>query len=311
MIRLTTLLISAAALLSLGHALELDEIPLTRTDGSHHYLVEATVEGRKMELLVDSGAGMPLVLSKETAEAIGKIGEETDDGDGVGGAAAMQRFDVNGFALGDHRFRKLTCFSVELRHAELQLDGKLFPPKGLVGVGMLKLLNAVIDTRHRKLLLPPDGAAPGDYLDSLAEEDFVTLKMDEGEHDFAFIDIEIEGETYAFLVDIGAGTNSLEPAVAEKFGLTLSEDGRDIGGAGKHKVMNARRTEVENPVIAGKVKLPKMSFEVHPLAGVKPPGGKPLGGLIGSRTLSMLQSRVDFGSYRIIVPRILYIRKPK
>ena len=304
--RISNSLVLAGAL-TCSQALELEEIPLIRTDSSHHYLVEAKVEGDDFPLLIDSGAGMELVLSNATAEALGKIGKDGGSAKGVGGSAAMKQFNVRNLKLGSRSFRKQTTYSIELQHALLLLDGEKFPPAGLVGAPMLKRLNAVVDTRSRKLLVPPRDAGADAFLKARDTGATRTIKMSEGDYSFAFVDIEIEGETYAFLLDVGAGTNSLEPSIAEKFGLTLSEDGRDISGAGKSKAMNARRTEVEEPVIGGKIKLPKMSFDVHALHGVVPPNGKPLGGILGSRTLGALGAQVDFGSYRIIVPHFIRI----
>ncbi|WP_193214482.1 pepsin/retropepsin-like aspartic protease family protein [Luteolibacter marinus] len=309
--KLTITALALAGTLTTCPGLDLEEIPLTRTDGSHHYLVDARVEGRDLRLLVDSGAGMLLVLSEETTRSIGMTGEASGQAKGIGGDAGLKRFEVGGFQLGDRRFSQMTTYSVDLQHASLLLDGKLFPPEGLVGVRLLKRLNAVVDTRRRELLLPPRKAAPDAYLKSISDPTLQAIAMHEGAHGLAYVDIRLADETYAFLVDTGAGTNSLEPAVAEELGLVLGGPGRDIGGAGAAKVTGARRAEIRNPVIGGKVTLPVMSFDVHPLQGVVPPGEQRLGGILGSRTLGALGARVDFGSYRIFVPPVVQLGELK
>ncbi|BCX48189.1 hypothetical protein HAHE_20970 [Haloferula helveola] len=293
---------------------DLGSIPMTRTQGSQHYLLPVEVEGEPFSFLVDSGAGMDVVISLETATQLGKSDGEESKGQGAGGGVRMRRVKVDQLKLGKTgpSVSPRAAYAVDLSHGRVKVDGELVAPDGLVGVGLLKQTNAIIDTRHGNLLLPPADSPQDAYLNTQEGNTTIRVPMVEGVHGFAFVDIALGDETYAFLVDIGSGTNSLEPSIAKKLGLKLSEESRDIPGAGTRKARGVRRATAESPVIGGILRLPSMQFEVHSLAKqIQPPSGRKLGGILGSRTLGSLGARVDFGSYHILTPKIITIPRTR
>lgn len=288
-------------------------VPLIRTDGSGHYLAPVTVGQRKFKFVVDSGAGMEVVLSKGTAKALGKKLNEAEGGGAAGGSITMHKTRVGRFIIGDapREGKGLEAYVVELQHAALILDGKKFTPDGLIGARMLEKWDVVVATGEKELIIPADGQPGESFAARFDDSAAVKVPFDSGMHNMPFVDVVIEGETYSFLIDTGAGIGSIEPAIAEKLGLEVVKENSSFGGAGDKTVNNAKVVVANGATLGGKARFPKMYFHTHSMAGtLKAPQGKKLGGILGGKVLASGGAYVDFGSHQVIIPKRIAIKLP-
>lgn len=281
-----------------------ERIPLTAS-ASGHCLVPVKVDGHDARFIVDSGAGTVAVLSTHFAESIGKELADLKGGTALGGAVRMHKTDVGQFKLGT-TFPALKLGGlqvVDLSSASIRIDGKDIIADGLLGAGMMDLCNAVFDPSAPALLVPPRGTPDGAFLESKAAAGRLALPLFKGGMQMPFIDITIHGKTRTFLVDTGAGPNSLEPDFAAELDLPKDSEGGSLDGAGGSKVKNIHRVIARDNIIGGKVRPGEMPYFVFSVrAKVQLPEGKSFGGILGVKTLAALGAFVDLGSYSLVVP---------
>lgn len=281
-----------------------EKIALTRSDRTGHYIGPVNVEGHEGRFIVDSGAGTVAVLSTPFAQSLGTPLTELEGGSAVGGAIRMQKTDLQNFKIGGFPRLKLSGLQVvDLTNTTLNVGGKPFTPQGLIGAGLLELCNAVFDPKASALLIPPHGTADRAYLESLSTSDFVVIPLLKGGMAMPFVDFTIQGKTRTFLVDTGAGGNSLLPDFAAELNLTKVAGGGSLGGAGDKKVEDVSAVVSEQCLVGGKLELGKTHFFVHRIgATVVLPEDKKFGGILGTKTLASLGALIDFGSYSLAVP---------
>ena len=289
---------------ALAAEIAFERIPLTPS-ASGHCLVPITVDGHEGRFMVDTGAGTVAVLSTHFAKSLGKDLADLPGGTALGGAIQMHKTNVGQFKLGT-TFPPLKLSGlqvVDLSKATIRVEGKDIAADGLLGAGMMDLSNAVFDASTSSLLIPPRGTADGAFLDSKANPEFIALPLFKGDMQMPYIDITIHGKTRTFLIDTGAGPNSLEPDFAAELNLPKDSEGGSLDGAGGSKVENIHRVIARDNLIGGKVcpgELPYFVFAVR--AKVILPESKSFGGILGIKTLAALGAFVDLGSYSLIVP---------
>lgn len=287
-----------------------ERIPLT-SSASSHCLVPVKVDGHESRFIVDSGAGTVIVLAKGFAESIGKELADLAGGTALGGEIQMYKTDVGQFKLGT-TFPPLKLGGlqvVDLSSASIRVDGKDVIPEGLLGAGMMDLCNAVFDPTAPALLVPPRGTPDGAFLESKAAAGRVVLPLFKGGMQMPFVDITLHGKTRTFLVDTGAGPNSLEPDFAAELNLPKDSEGGSLDGAGGSKVENIHRVIARDVLIGGKLRTGEMPYFVFSVrAKVELPEDKSFGGILGVKTLTALGAFVDLGSYSLVVPA-RFVRK--
>ncbi|SHJ63405.1 Aspartyl protease [Rubritalea squalenifaciens DSM 18772] len=287
-------------------------VPLIRTDRSGHYLAPVKVGNRDFRFLVDSGAGMELVLAQGTAKKLGKQLNDGGKAGAAGGSVAMQKTRVGRFSIGDApRVAKgVQTYVIALHHAALELDGEKVIPDGLIGARLLNQWNVVVDTAKTALLVPDEGLSEGAFADRFEDDKAVKIPFERGMHGMPFVDLIIDGESYSFLIDTGAGTGTIEPGVAEKLGLEVIKENSSFGGAGDKRVNNAKVVMAKDAVLGGKARFPKIYFHTHTMDGtLKAPKGKNLGGILGGKVLASGGAFVDFGSQQIIIPKRIVLKR--
>ena len=281
-----------------------EKLTLTRSDKTGHYLGQVSVEGHEGRFLVDSGAGTVAVLSSTFAQSLGTPLTELEGGSGVGGAIRMQKANLEQFKIsGFPRLKLKGVQVVDLSHSTFEVGGAPFAPQGLIGAGLLDLCNAVFDPKASVLLIAPHGTPDRAYFESSAMADFVTLPLLKGGMAMPFVDITLKGKTRTFLIDTGAGGNSLLPDFASELDLKTVSKGGSFGGAGDKTVEDVSTVLAEQCLVGGKFELGKTHFLVHPIgATVVLPPDKKFGGILGTKTLASIGALIDFGSYSLAVP---------
>lgn len=281
-----------------------EKIDLT-TSASGHCLVPVTVDGHDARFIVDSGAGTVIVLGKTYAKSIGKDLAVLEGGTALGGEIEMHKTDIGRFKLGT-TFPPLKLGGlqvVDLSSASILVDGKDVFPDGLLGAGIMDLCNVVFDPSATALLVPPRGTPDDAFLESKAAAGHLVLPLLKGGMQMPFIDITLHGRTRTFLVDTGAGPNSLEPDFAAELNLPKDSAGGSLDGAGGSKVENIHRVTAREVLIGGNVRPGATPFFVFSvLAKVQLPEDKTFGGILGVQTLAKLGAFVDLGSYSLVIP---------
>jgi len=288
-----------------------EKIALTCSDRTGHYIGPVKVEGHDGRFIVDSGAGTVAILSSTFAQSLGTPLTELEGGSAVGGAIRMQKTNLENFKIEGFPRLKLSGIQVvDLSNTTLDVGGKPFSPQGLIGAGLLELCNAVFDPKASTLLIPPNGTADRAYLESLSTSDLVVLPLLKGGMAMPFVDFTIQGKTRTFLIDTGAGGNSLLPDFAAELNLKKLSEGGSLGGAGDKKVEDVSVVVSEQCLVGGKLELGKTQFIVHRIGAtvVLPPDRK-FGGILGTKTLATLGATLDFGSYSLLVPKSLLSEK--
>lgn len=295
----------AAMALSSHAELEFEKIPLTITDASGHFFAPLTVEGKETKFLVDSGAGTVAILSTSFAQSLELPLKDIEGGSALGGAIQMHTTDVSAFKVGAFPRLKLSGLQVtDLSKATVVINGESIPPEGLIGVQFLQMSRAVFDPSAKVLMIPPHGTAEKAYLETIAPESSLILPLLKGGMSMPFIDVEVQGKVLTFLIDTGAGGNSLLPEFADELGLEVLSEGGSLGGAGEKKVHNVKYVVSQKTILGGRVDLGKTYFLVHSIgAKVVLPADKTFAGIIGTKTLGSLRSFLDFGSYSLIIPK--------
>jgi hypothetical protein len=143
---------------SVDHALCLlgfSAVPLRRTRGTGHHLVEATLNGRRGLFVLDTGANMS-VLDSEHVAAFGLAGAASSPGGalGIGNRLNARQVSIQSLRLGPIRVRQRRMVITDLG----QLTEALSPlaggqVHGLIGQDVLNEHRAVIDVSRPLLYL--------------------------------------------------------------------------------------------------------------------------------------------------------------
>ena len=269
------------------------------------------MEGKEGRFLVDSGAGSVAILSNTFAQSLGTPLTELEGGTAVGGAIRMQKTNLQNFKIDGFPRLKLSGLQVvDLAHSTIDVGGKPIVPEGLIGAGLLDLCNAVFDPKACALLIPPNGTPDRAYIESAAGTEFIAIPIFKGDKSMPFVDITLQGKTRTFLIDTGAGGNSLLPDFAAELSLKKTSSGGNLGGAGEKTVEDVSGVIADQCLVGGKLELGKTHFFVHRIgATVVLPADKKFGGILGTKTLASLGASLDFGSYSIMVPRKMVMKK--
>ncbi len=288
-----------------------EKLTLTPSDKTGHYLGQVSAEGHEGRFLVDSGAGTVVVLSSTFAKSLGTPLTDLQGGTAVGGAIQMQKTDLTNFKIASFPRLKLGGIQVvDLDRSTFEVGGKPFAPQGLIGAGLLDLCNAVFDPKASVLLIAPHGTADRAYIESSAVAEFVALPLLKGGKSMPFVDITLNGKTRTFLIDTGAGGNSLLPDFATELDLKTVSKASSFSGAGDKTVDDVSTVFAEQCLVGGKLELGKTHFFVHQIgATVVLPADKKFGGILGTKTLAGLGASLDFGSYSLLVPKSMLSEK--
>lgn len=289
---------------AMADEIEFERINLTRSV-SGHCLVPVKVDGHDARFIVDSGAGTVIVLAEALAKSMGKKLELLEGGTALGGGIEMHKTDVGQFKLGT-TFPPLKLGGlhvVDLSSASIRVEDADVLPDGLLGAGVMDLCNAVFDPAAPALLIPPRGTPDAAFLESKAAAGHLVLPLLKGGMQMPFIDITLHGKTRTFLVDTGAGPNSLEPDFAAELDLPRDFEGGSLDGAGGSKVENIHQVTGREVLIGDKIEPGATPFFVFSVrAKVQLPEDKTFGGILGVQTLARLGAFVDLGSYSLVIP---------
>jgi len=290
-----------------------EAIPLTPIDQSSVYFIPTTVEGKPVNMLLDTGAGAPFVFSTSLAQSLHKKLKDNVNSTTASGSTKTHTAVFTNIRIGErYGSPKINALIIKLNHLDrFKVNGEQRIPDGLVGAKFLSALRAVLDFEHDTLLIPPAQAKNTSYAFSRKAKKDLILPLLKGAHGYHYINIKISGQTYAFLIDSAATVNTIDPAIATALNLKAEKIPGAIGGAGSNTKSGQQRAVVHNLLLGGKIQLANMNFYLIPghtsAAGL--PAGTKVAGIFGSQTLKNFGAKLDFGAPSLIFPRANFQKK--
>lgn len=279
-------------------------IPMERANPGSLDLVKVRVEERTEWYVIDTGCARALLHSVTLAKALGKELRPEGRLEGVGGHINAYRADFDSVMVGGRiEVGGADSHVTEVNHLEsLKVDGEPADPQGLVGSPLLAKTRAVLDFAAGRILVPGAEVPKDGFRRAMESQGERIVELHRTRYDYPYVEAEIEGERFVFLLDTGANTNTIEPEVAESLGLELEQTGREVKGSRTlADVPTARleRLRIPGGVILGQVKC----HVVDALGAAEGPEGMRLGGILGSQTLHSMKAKLDFGSYVLVLPK--------
>ncbi len=201
-------------------------IPLKRA--GRLFLIEARVENQTGNFVFDTGANR-LVLNSTYFRNHIRTGGAVSNGI-TGTAGAIEQITVDRIEFSELVYRNIKADVVSLGHIENRRGCKIL---GLIGFGMMKNLEIVIDAKNNELKLIRIDKAGKRLNNRLSEfrADF-TQKI-EGSSNILFLKGKIAGKSLNFCFDTGAETNAIRCDLNRSVMNTLTITRRSVlKGAG-------------------------------------------------------------------------------
>lgn len=289
---------------AMAGALAFHSIPMARADPGALDLVKVQVENRSEWYLIDTGCARSLLHSTSLAKALGKELRPAGGLEGVGGRLDSFRVDFDSVNVGGRiEVGGEDAHVTAVDHlGALEIEGKPADPQGLVGSPLLARTRAVIDFAGSRILVPGAEVPKDGYRRAMESQGERIVTLHRNRYDYPYVEAEINGGRFAFLLDTGANTNTIEPEVAEELGLPMEKGGREVKGSGTVDdvpVTHLDRLRIPGGVVIGKVKCHVLKTHT----GTEGPEGMKLGGILGSQTLHAIKAKLDFGSYVLVLPK--------
>ncbi len=282
-------------------------IPLNPIDQSSVYFIPATLEGEPVNMLLDTGAGSAFVFSTSLAKSLNKELKQRVNSTTAAGSTKTYSATFTNIRIGKrYGSPKINALVLKLNHLnKFKVNGEQRIPDGLVGAKFFSTLRAIVDYEHNAVLIPPSQAKNDTYARSRKAKKDILLPLTRGAYGYLYVNIKINQQNYAFLVDSAATVNTIDPAIAKQLKLEPKEVAGTIGGAGNNTKSGHKVVTVKNPLLGGKIQLRKLHFYLipgHTFSKGLPEGTK-VAGILGSQYLKHFGAKLDFGAPALILPR--------
>jgi len=288
-------------------------VALTPVDQSSIYFIPTTVEGKPVNMLLDTGAGAPFVFSTKYAKSLHKELKQKVNSTTASGSAKTYSATFSNIRIGKrYGTPKIDALVLKLSHLnKFKINGEQRIPDGLVGAKFFSTLRAIVDYEHNAVLFPPSQAKNTTYARSRKAKKDLVLPLTRGAYGYLYVNIKVKDQTYAFLVDSAATVNTIDPAIAKELNLESKVIPGSIGGAGGNTESGQKMVTVKNPLLGGKIQLASLNFYLipgHTFSKGLPKGTK-VGGIFGSQYLKHFGAKLDFGAPALIFPRAKFQKK--
>ncbi len=283
-----------------------ETVPLGEDRVSGHYTVDVQIERKPLRFGIDYGLGKAIVLSTPTAKALRKRTISAGAADGVTGKVTIRKTKLKSFeVIGlSPVLKDSDAFVIDLGELLIHKENQPSTPDGLLGVSVLDQWNAVIDIGMRRLLIPYPRLPGTSFTQWMHRRGAFVAPLQKSSDGFTMLDLTIKKKTYTFLVDVGAGLNTIEPAVAKRLRLQVVDEAGDAVRIGDKAAEGLAIAEADDVVLGGAIEVKKLQFRVYEhVTKIILPAGKTYGGILGSRALAAMNASLDFGTYSLIVPK--------
>jgi len=248
-------------------------IPLKRA--GKLFLIEASIDGVEGNLVFDTGAGGLVVNSTYFRDHVKKSGSYSN---GITGSVGkVSQVTIGNLEFAKLEYKNLRADLVDLGHIENNRNVKIL---GLIGFGLLRNLEIVIDAKNSELRLYRLDES-GNRTGKTKRQFKFDYKQDFYEKsDILFLKADIGGKTISFCFDTGAETNVLSSYAKKDILNTLTITRRKVlKGTGKagSEVLYGRM----NDFVIGDRKITGMETIVTNLNALSEAYNKPIYGMLG------------------------------
>ena len=195
-------------------------IPLQQTaDG--HLEIQATINEVQGTFILDTGATGTLIDLNQLA----KFGLQKNDesmvgirsGDQDSGTIETFTVEVKSFSINGH---KININSIYANDTSGQFEPSVV---GLIGQDALTKLEALLDLKVPRLLIPETPEDLEELLGDSQTPKYETIQIQRSDMGFSFVDITLNQHELRLLVDSGASETVLDQSVLTQLGFTLGQ----------------------------------------------------------------------------------------
>ena len=192
--------------------------PVTKTtDG--HIEIQASINGVKAKFILDTGATGTVIDSNKLSVFGITTRHDKIQGVRIGDAETgkIETFPVNieQFSIGQKQLNIKLIYSNDLSG---QFDGDLM---GLIGYDALAELNALLDLKNSRLLIPENKQDIKKWLSDPAATPYETVDLHKSAMGFSFVDVQLGNNPVRLLVDTGASEIVLDESALRQLGFDL------------------------------------------------------------------------------------------
>ena len=261
---------------------------------SGHLLITAKIGGKSACFIVDSGAQMSVIHSKQAKHLGLSLKKGSHSVGGVdGGVMSSSSVEVPSIRFERTNYKKPAFMAVDLSHVEPAAGNKKLC--GLIGSDFLTKHGAIIDFRNKTLSLRRP-AAPCFCLTSLVcagAEKRIEVPFTTTESGHIIIAAKINKIDTQLGVDTAAGVNLIAQKQAGPLGLKLERSRQKIGGLGGQG-MDVNQVNVPSITIGG-INYFRPDFIAVDLShAARSAETHKLGGVIGSGFLRKHGAVIDY-----------------
>lgn len=189
----------------LGFAQQKIVVPLKRA--GRIFMIEATINNQTGNFIFDTGA-QGLVLNKTYFRDY--VVNEEGAANGITGRTSQSGWTlIQNFSFSGILYSKIRADIADLRHIENKKGVKVL---GLLGFGMLKDFEIMIDLKHSQLEIRTTNE-PAKSIDSLIANDLIQI---ENHHPVVIVEGQVKNKKLRFCLDTGAETNVLCSTTSSK-----------------------------------------------------------------------------------------------
>lgn len=279
--------------------------PMKEAAATGFRYITIQLNGEDVNMMVDSGMGGEMVVSKKSADALGAKPQQEAGGTGVSGEVAGSISVFKSIKLMAGAEAKDVPMNVLDKPDHIQVmgpDGKTPMHYGLVGATFLSAGRVAFCPQESELLLA-SSAGPGSFRkmrEALGDRPFELSRGPMGE---PLVEVGIQGRKYTFLIDTGAQGNTLKPEIGKELGVVSRPSNRVVSGVSTAEIGGLQEVDIESVMLGGKVAT-KVNFLLIdiPLFEAFEKEGKVFAGILGIDWVKGLEARIDFDTFALLLP---------
>ena len=271
-----------------------------------HQVIQSNFNGHASRLIVDTGAEVLVVNSRDGA-ALGidlSNTTKTETGAGIAGPLTLHRHPLGRFALGELALPTRSVTTADLSSVLTALsqiaEGKIV---GILGQDVLLDQRAVIEISEDRLFFAQEGNNPHDLPQGLVDEDrHVAIPLQKLNNGLVSVTVRINGRTAHLVLDSGARYSMLDNGHNRDWGFAEPLSNFTIGGAGDGARRAASLHEVDSLEMEG-WRSRQGQIAVTNLTGVVESvlerGGMMVDGVLGLDVLRAYDAIIDLHRQRL------------
>ncbi|MCU0797744.1 MAG: aspartyl protease family protein [Akkermansiaceae bacterium] len=279
--------------------------PMKESAATGFRYITIQLNGEDVNMMVDSGMGGEMVVSKKTADALGAKPQQDAGGTGVSGEVMGTISVFKSIKLMAGAEAQDVPMNVLDKPDHIQVmgpDGKTPMHFGIVGATFLAGGRVAFCPQESELLLAT-AAPPGSFRKFREASGDQAFELSRGPMGEPLVEVEIKGKKYLFLIDTGAQGNTILPEIGKSLGAEVRASNRVVSGVSQEVIAGLEEVDVEEVILGGKIptKVNFLLLEI-PLLDAFKTGGREVVGILGLDWVKGLHGRIDFDTFALLLP---------